>query len=90
MVILIHEAEEPPAQRSPPPIAELPCPLAIDNDLAFIRVFKKAGDMEQRRLAAARLANQSDYLPRSQVERDATQHLKTAIALDKGALDPTQ
>src|SRR5438034_928381 len=57
---------------------------------AASRPLAQAGDIQQGRLAAARLAHQGDDLARPAIERDAAQDLQAPITLHEGALDAAQ
>ena len=55
--------------------------LAGDAQLAFGRLFQPGNDVEQRRFAAARGADQDQELTRCDVDLDALEHLDGLVAL---------
>jgi hypothetical protein len=54
--------------------------LAVDDHLALVGPVEAADDVEQRRLARARLADHRDQFAGGDVEGDATQHLLARLA----------
>ena len=90
VVIPVDEAQDPAAQSRPLAVIRFAGGLAIDDDVALVRPLQQAGDMQQCRLAAARLADQGDDLAGPQIQGNAAQHFEAPVALHEGALDVAQ
>src|SRR6266496_2613725 len=90
MMVLVDESQELPPQHRALAIVRRPGWLAVDDHLALIRPLEQARDMQQGRLATARLADQGDDLARPEIERDPAQDFQAPVTLHEGALDAAQ
>src|SRR5260221_10769339 len=90
MVILVDKAQELSPQDRTLMIAQGRGALAVEHDIAAVRAFQQPCNMQQGRLAAARLAHQGDDLPGAKVERDPSQDLELAVTLHERTLDTAQ
>src|ERR1700735_1783530 len=71
-------------------IVELRGRHSIDIDLAGVRMFEQAGDVEQRRLAGARRRHQRHRLPRPDGELGVLQDIKPRVSLAEVTADAVQ
>ena len=89
-MVLIDEAQELAPHRRPLAVVGQAGALAVDQDLATVRPLQQARNVQQGRLAAARLADQRHDLAGMQGERDAAQDLEATFALHEGPPDVPQ
>ena len=90
VVVLVDEAETRASQGRALAVAAPAAGRAGDNHLPRIRAFEQAGDVQERRLARARGADQGHDLAGPHLERDAAQHLKPRVSLAKGQGDAVE
>jgi hypothetical protein len=90
MVELIDKAERAAAQQGAVLVRKAAAVAALDEDRAAVRAFEEAGDVQHRRFAGARGADQRDDLAGSEREVDAVEHRELDPALAKHLADRAQ
>ncbi len=84
---LVDEADRHPPQRRSRVVGHRSGVFALDKNLAGVRLFEQACDVEQRRLAGARGRNQRHCLARPNRDVDAAENIEPSIALAVVPLD---